>query len=498
VRQLLDDFNKAVAGFDLPTEIPEESFLHATVADASTIERERAAGTIERERATAAVERERAAGSAPRPGGPVPPNLKDIIAADVARAMEVAERAARKAKEMADEAYRASRGHQRHASRMERKMARWQRSQKRCRDNYQSFWGWRACQKRVVDQVQDNLAQSRPPAAGPQRPPGRKGSGGGWVKPVLIALIVLAFIPGPRAFGVRHVHEGIIPLAAFVALFYVAYRAMSGSPSREPVAGGPAVAERPQMPVVPVAAEVRPVQVPRTMPPPVKPRKPMSLTPDTPRYIPVRQRMSELSMSLTFAALSTVLITGGLALATGMFKGDAQIAEFAGTLLCGSWLVLAQSKLWEGRTFDVGMRRVSLVLTGAAIGSLAYWLHRLLVVDIPTTDSIHAAIQRIGTHPLVEPGTNGQPSIAGYLIFFSCLMGFVRWWRQADSFRSSRLAIWSIIPTALVALLLTAVFSFPTVWGTAWAAAISATVQLSAAWVAPRERAAFLEAAHHG
>ena len=50
--------------------------------------------------------------------------------------------------------------------------------------------------------------------------------------------------------------------------------------------------------------------------------------------------------------------------------------------------VLAQAKLWEGRTFDVGMRRVSLVLTGAAIGSLAYWLNRVLVVDIPTAESI--------------------------------------------------------------------------------------------------------------
>ena len=107
VRQLLDDFNKAVVGFDVPQEIPEESFLNATMADSSDA------------RARAAPLRRRL-----RRGRSAPPNLKDIIAADVARAMEVAEKAARRAKEMADEAYRASRGHRRHASRIERKIER--------------------------------------------------------------------------------------------------------------------------------------------------------------------------------------------------------------------------------------------------------------------------------------------------------------------------------------------------------------------------------------
>src|ERR1700722_10859471 len=152
VRQLLEDFNKAVVGFDLPQEIPEDSFLNATMADSSTRERER-----ERVRPAAAS----------APGGAVPPNLKDIIAADVARAMEVAEKAARKAKEMADEAYRASRGHRRHASRIERKMARWQRTQKKCRDNYASFWGWNNRDKRTAAPSPANVNQVRTPADNP-------------------------------------------------------------------------------------------------------------------------------------------------------------------------------------------------------------------------------------------------------------------------------------------------------------------------------------------
>jgi eukaryotic-like serine/threonine-protein kinase len=483
VRQLLDDFNKAVVGFDVPQEIPEESFLNATMADTSTRERER-----ERVRPVQASA-----------GNSVPPNLKEIIAADVARAMQVAEKAARKAKEMADEAYRASRGHRRHASRIERKMARWQRSQKKCRDNYASFWGWGNCEKRTGAPSPGNAYQVRSPGD-PRANRGRQ-SGGGWVKPLIIALIILAFIPGPRAFGFHHGHGGGLPLVAIGVIAFVAYKLLSGPHRRESfVAGptGPAVGA-PQPPPGPQAAvNPRPVEVPRSVPPPIKPRRPIELTPDTPRLISARQRMSELAQSLTFATLATALITTGIAVTTGLFKDDAQIAEFAGTLLGASWLVLAQAKLWEGRPFDIGMRRVSLVLTGAAIGSLSYWLHRVLVVDIPTTDSIRAAIHTIGPHSLVELGTTSQPSMAGYVVFFACLMGLRRWWRQADSFRSSRLAIWSILPSAALALLLTAIFSFPTVWGTAWAAAISATVQLSAAWVPPRDRIALVEAAHHG
>ena len=483
VRQLLDDFNKAVAGFDVPQQIPEESFLNALMADSSTLERERPV-----------------APASPR-GRSAPPNLKDIIAGDVARAMEVAEKAARKAKEMADEAYCASRGHRRHASRIERKMERRNRSQKRCRDNYATFWGWGGCEKRTPQPSSANVSQVRATDSRPGRY-GRKASHG-WIKPALIALVILAFIPGPRAFAARHVHGGVVPLAVLAVIAYVAYRALSWPPSRESLVAGSvrlADADSPQASGAPAAAHVRPVEIPRTVPPPppVKMRRSFVLSPDTARLIPVRRRMSELALSLTYAALSTALITSGLAFATGLFLDTAQIAEFAGTLLAASWLLLAQAKLWEGRTFDVGMRRVSLVLTGAAIGSLAYWLHRVLVIDIPTADTIRAAFHKIGTHSLVEPGTTSQPSMAGYVVFFACLMGLRRWWRQADSFRAGRLAIWSIVPTAALALALTAIFSFPTVWGTVWAAAISATVQLSAGWVPPRDRAAFMEAANHG
>jgi hypothetical protein len=146
---------------------------------------------------------------------------------------------------------------------------------------------------------------------------------------------------------------------------------------------------------------------------------------------------------------------------------------------------------------DLATRRIALVLSGLAIGGMSLWLNQLLVVTIPTADSFHAAVDHIGPHALVEAGSKGQPSLAGYMVFFGGLLALKRWWRQADSFRRKRLAIGAIIPSALVGLAITALFAFPTVWGTVWAAALSATVQLSATWLSPNERVALMEAANH-
>jgi hypothetical protein len=191
--------------------------------------------------------------------------------------------------------------------------------------------------------------------------------------------------------------------------------------------------------------------------------------------------VSELTLSLTFAAACTALITGGLALATNMFADNdkGQAAQFGGTLLVASWLLLAQGKFWEGSGVDGGARGLLLAAIGAGVGSVSYWLNHLLMVTVPTADSFTALFNSVGSHSLVDAGTNAQPSLAGYITFFVLISILRKWWPQSDAFRKKRLAIWTVLQTAIIATALTAIFAFPTVWGTVWAAAISATVQLS-------------------
>jgi hypothetical protein len=306
---------------------------------------------------------------------------------------------------------------------------------------------------------------------------------------------VLAFIPHRFAQSTVDVAVGY---GVCALLLYGLYRF-----STHLVRGGAAVSAGGAAHQSGLAAGAMPVAAPLAAPPPevlraVTPAAPARPThviyrPGTPRLVTARQRVSELTLSLTCAALCTVLITAGLAVFTSVMTDRAQIAQFGGTSLLASWLILAQAKVWEGSGADNGLRQIGMLLTGAAIGAGAWWLNQALLVEVPTADSFAAAFHRVGAHPLIE-GSRNEPTLAAYLVFFVGLLGLRKWWKQADAFRAKRLAVWSVLPTALVGMALTALFAFPTVWGTVWAAAISATVQLSAAWIPPAERAAMTEA----
>jgi serine/threonine protein kinase len=506
VRQLLEDFKRAAAGYEAPQPIPEDSFIHQTMADSSTLDRERG-----QDRAHAATINF-PQGNTPAPvvpQRPGSPNLKDIFAGDVARAIKVAEEAARRAGQIADRAYRKS--YNKRYSRYERKRERWARKARRWRDQYPTFWGWHA--------ARNNRNQTAQTAAYPQPRPGAPGDSRGpfapslwhgatWFKLVIVGLVILALMPRPIAGAT---FEVVSTFALIGGLLYFAFwgvtiavrgksRGSAVPPANQTNAGissppgaAPAAAAVPVPNAGPGVVPVRLVRSPGA-------RRWTVLDPDTLRGIPLRQRVSELSLSLTYAALSTVLIVAGLSWATGLFTDWSQVAQFGGTLLAGSWLILAQAKFMEGTGMDAATRRVALVLSGLAIGGVSLWLSQLLVATLPTTDQYHAAhvaFDHIGPHELVEAGTKGQPSTLGYMVFFGGLLALQRWWRQADSFRRKRLAIWAIIPSSLVGLAITMLFPFPTVWGTIWAAALSATVQLSATWCSPSERVALMEAANH-
>jgi serine/threonine protein kinase len=497
VRQLLEDYKRAVVGYEAPQPIPDDSFIHHTVADSSTLDRERGhahAATINFPQANIPPVQQAGAPFSPPPGAapPLPgsPKLKDIFAGDVARAIQVAEEAARRAGQIADQVYRKSHG--RRSSKFDRRREKWARKARRLREQYPTFWGYQAAANN-----RNQATPNAPPAAQNWNQPARQGDWhrSGWLKVGIVGLVLVALMERP--FGSATL-EAASTCAVLALMGYFVYRVAVGNRRESAVpSANQTGAGNPSPPgAAPTAAAVpRPnVPVGRVPSRPPGVRRWTTLDPDTLRVIPLRQRVSELMLSLTYAAFATGLIVGGLSWATGLFSDWSQVAQFSGTLLAGSWLVLVQAKLTEGTAMDAATRRIGLVLSGLAIGGLSLWLNQVLVVNVPTADSFHAAFDHVGPHQLLE---KGQPSITGYMIFFGGLLALRRWWRQADSFRSKRLAIGAIVPSALVGLALTALFAFPTVWGTVWAASLSATVQLSATWLSPSERVALMEAANH-
>jgi Na+-transporting NADH:ubiquinone oxidoreductase subunit NqrB len=65
-----------------------------------------------------------------------------------------------------------------------------------------------------------------------------------------------------------------------------------------------------------------------------------------------------------------------------------------------------------------------------------------------------------------------------YLAYFGGMFAVVRWWKQADPLRKTRLSVWATGTCVLVAAIVDSVWRFPQPWGMMVAAIISISVQL--------------------
>jgi len=451
--RLLEDFRKAVRGFDIPRDIPEESFIGQTVPDSSAPRRE----------------------EPPRPQF----GLKEQIARD---AQEVAR-------------------HARNAAEQAQQWARGMRNAKHARPNN----GPHAA-----------ATHDKQPAAGaaPSHERYASTSPGYWIWIGGLLLVVMTLFSARGGIlamnGTGVVRTGVTVLFLYGIFRLIKYLA-TPFPQSPPQAGMPGpgggtqtfagAAQAPPMrpPVAPAAA--------RTVPPPASPRphRPIRFTPDTLRAIPWRQRMTELFGSLVMASVCTALITLALAAFPSLLNTGAQFGLFAATTLLASWGILALSKLMEGTSIDTGTRRLFFCALGVLIGLATYHLDNALLFDQASRGSFTAdrpgrisdyMVKSIGPFSLVERGYS-EMMLPAYLVFFGGLFAARRWWWLADSFRSRRFKLSSLLGTSLLALVLVTVFAFAQIWGVTWAAAIAGVVQLSAAWLPPRDRAALVEGAHH-
>lgn len=78
------------------------------------------------------------------------------------------------------------------------------------------------------------------------------------------------------------------------------------------------------------------------------------------------------------------------------------------------------------------------------------------------------------------PTETYAPTLFGYAVFFGVLFSMRNWDKLTSYRRPYRFQWGSVALTAMLAYVICCVFTFPTVWGMTWAAAITAVVQLSA------------------
>ncbi len=469
--ELLEDFRKALRGFDIPRDIPEESFIGHTVPDSSAARRD------------------------------VPPplprefGLKDQIARDAKEVARHAKAAAQQAQKWAQEIQHAARDarHHRRGAPHEQGRHATPPGQAAPAPNGTYPHG------RLADRHTTHEPLWHSPA------------GTGFWLAMIGGCVLFVFALRGGLFSVvdSGVRIGILILMLYFIFRLIRY-ATTPSP-RVPVGTPHGHAPPPAQPVY-AAGAAHPVmpQAARVMPPPPKPKRQVMLTPNTPRALSWHYRVSELTASLALASLCTALITVGLASFPSLMNSPEQIGLFAATTLLASWGILTLSKLMEGVEVDAGTRRIMFLGLGLLVGLSAFYLDNALLPGgtlggMPSSFTTSGAgkfgdymFHSFGPYQLIENlRFSGAPSLAGYLVFFGGLLALRRWWWHCDSFRPGRFRAMSLLGTSMLALALVTVWAFPQWWGVMWAATISSVVQLAAAWVPPRDRAALMEGKPH-
>ncbi len=201
------------------------------------------------------------------------------------------------------------------------------------------------------------------------------------------------------------------------------------------------------------------------------------------------QRATDLIGSMLAGGLVAVTMCLVLVLAISYQSNMPQPEQFAWLVLMsivGTWALLVPSKLWEGTRGEPMLRRFILMVIGLGLGLLAFAAADVLMVN--WTDDLTFPRSLDYRLPAHFYGGDGRPLLAAYLAVFGSLLPLLRWWRQADPLRITRLSLWSLFVSAVVAAVVAAVWHFPQPWLVVAVCAISVSVQLASPWVHPRKR----------
>jgi hypothetical protein len=296
------------------------------------------------------------------------------------------------------------------------------------------------------------------------------------VKVVLVIGVVLVLIKT----------AGFWMPTAFVALIaYGVYRLVRAVvlANKRPAGGSPFAAHPPAQPppngfrtaAVSAPAPVRPAAAPRR--PAVRREHPATaLLIKTPR-----ERLTELLGSMLLGTLATAVLCIVLEL---LLPASPTPSQFAWLAIVGStagWALMAVSKFWEGTQGEPILRRFVLLLLGLGVGLFAYGLKEHLRVDLPA--GMGSGELGWGSYQASMVDASGEPNLKCFLAYFGFLFPALRWWKQTDPLRWTRLSLWSAAVCVFWAWLLNAAWPFPQPWGLMVAATVAISVQLASPWV---------------
>jgi len=202
-----------------------------------------------------------------------------------------------------------------------------------------------------------------------------------------------------------------------------------------------------------------------------------------------RRRLTELLGSAVIGALVAAVMCLVVCILNG-FHNDLPRPEQCAWLLlvsiAGTWAILIPSKFWEGTEGEPFLRRFIMMVIGLALGGIAFASAELLMVHLTFDPSFD---QPDGyAFPASFYGGDGTPRLLAYLAVFGTLFFAIRWWKQADPLRATRLRLGALFGALILSGLIAALWHFPQPWLIMVACVISASIQLSSPWIPPRRR----------
>ncbi len=208
---------------------------------------------------------------------------------------------------------------------------------------------------------------------------------------------------------------------------------------------------------------------------------------DSLRDKPLAEKLTELIGSFIFSMVVCGIVgLLSLAITKEGFKSNVETLSFTTWMtlsaVVGSWTILLVSKFWEAHRGDQLQRRISTLAAGIAVGLIVYALGAGMEVSPPENNFAKYSLDLGFVNSAKASG------VTSYLLFFAGMFGCIRWWKQADPLRKTRLSFLAIGFCLIGAFVFNHFWQFPLPWGVMLAGTISVAVQVSSPWLHPENR----------
>jgi hypothetical protein len=206
----------------------------------------------------------------------------------------------------------------------------------------------------------------------------------------------------------------------------------------------------------------------------------------------VLDRLTELIGSMLLAVLVSavlcivMMVVGSQGLGKSFYGWAPTYVWMLLTSVIGSWIVLIHGKLFEGSDGDLVLRRFCMLVGGMALGAIASLLWQVIFVDTSIEPTYLLQRRALTEMPGLLYRDNGTPEMLAAVGYFGGLLLLLRWWRQADPLRGTRLSMLTTVGCVVAAVLMHWVLPHPR--GFLVAATMSIAVQISAPWISHRDR----------